>query len=251
MKTTEIKRGEFKPFYDIKELKMAELNRDIKLFHSESFKSKLNEFGWMMPIVVSNCGDIIEGHHRVVSAKLLKQKTVPAYIVDWVDTKNQKSHLNAIINLNNGNRAWNTLDYLKAFAKENEEYKIVYDNYLKNQNTISAGNVVNVFFGSSRTNDCFKKGTATIKDLKFSLYILSKISDLVNEYGKRNVQAYCVREMIAIGLTKVFKDYKAVDYLFKQYGNLAKIGHPSATSITQFKPIMEENVLIFNKLRRK
>lgn len=249
MKTTEIKRGEFKPFYNIKELKMSEVNRDIMLFHSESFKSKLNEFGWMMPIVVSKCGDIIEGHHRVVTAKLLKQKTVPAYIVDWVNTENQKSHLNAIINLNNGNRAWNTLDYLKAFAKENEDYKIVYDNYIKNQNTISPGNAVNVFFGSSRTNNSFKKGKAKIKDLKFSLYILSKISKLVNKYGKKNVQAYCVREMINIGLTKVFQDYKAIDYLFAEYGKIAKVGHPSATSITQFKPIMEASLLILYKLR--
>jgi hypothetical protein len=250
MKTTEIKRGEFKPFYDIKELKMSHLNRDVMVHHSENFKIKLKEFGWMMPIVVSKGGDIIEGHHRVVSAKILKQKTVPAYIVDWVDTNNQKSHLNAIINLNNGNKAWNTLDYLKAFSKENEQYKIVYDAYLQNQNTISAGNAVNVFFGSSRFNDCFKKGTATIKDLKFSLYILNKISNLVNRYGKKNVQAYCVREMINIAFTKIYKNYKAIDYLFTEYGRLAKMGHPSATSITQFRPIMEENILIFNKIRK-
>ncbi len=169
MKTTEIKRGEFKPFFNIKDLKKAKVNRDLLLKHSENFKDKLNEFGWMMPIVVSKDGDIIEGHHRVESAKLLKQKTVPVYIVDWVDTKQQRDHLNAIINLNNGNKAWLTVDYLKAFANENDQYKIAYDYYRKNSNTISGGNIVHLFFTPNHIG--FKKGECKIKDLKFSLYL--------------------------------------------------------------------------------
>ena len=71
MKTQEIKRGTFEPYYEIKKLKMASVNRDIFTKHSESFKGKLNEFGWMMPIVISDNGDVIEGHHRLESAKLL------------------------------------------------------------------------------------------------------------------------------------------------------------------------------------
>lgn len=251
MKTTEIKRGEFKPFFNIKDLKKAKVNRDLLLKHSENFKDKLNEFGWMMPIVVSKDGDIIEGHHRVESAKLLNQKTVPVYIVDWVDTKQQKDHLNAIINLNNGNKAWTTIDYLKAFAKENDQYKIAYDYYKKNSNTISAGNIVHLFFtSSSRDTSKFKKGECKIKDLKFSLYLLRKISNLVNKYGKNNIQAYAVREMIKIGYVGAFNDYEAMDYLFKEYGKLAKIEHPAATSISRFKPLMDATLLEFNKLRK-
>ena len=43
-----------------------------------------------MPVVVSSQGDVIEGHHRIQAAKLLKFETVPAYIVDWVDTETQQ-----------------------------------------------------------------------------------------------------------------------------------------------------------------
>lgn len=245
MKTTEIKRGEFNAYYEISKLKMAEVNRDVLLKHSENFKEKLNEFGWMMPIVISQQGDIIEGHHRVVSSKLLKQKTVPAYIVNWVDTQKSKEHLNAIISLNNGNKAWTTLDYLKAFSKENKQYNKVYDAYLKNKNNVSAGNVVNSFFGSQSKG--FKKGLSIIKDENFSLYLLEKISNLVNDYGKSNIQAYCVREMINIGFTKAFKDYKAMNDLFKRYSELAKIEHPAATSIAKFKPLMEVYLKDFYK----
>ncbi len=244
MRTTEIKRGEFNAYYMISKLKMANVNRDIFTQHAENFKDKLTANGWMMPIVVSSKGDVIEGHHRIISAKLLKQETIPAYIVDWVDTTIETEHLNCIISLNNGNRAWTTLDYLKAFSKENQDYKKVYNVYLKNSNNISVGNVVNCFF---TTSNGFKTGKSTIKNLDFSMFLIGQISKLVAKYGKSNVQAYCVREMITVAFTKAYGDYNAMTYLFKEYALLAKNEHPAATSINKFKPMMELNLSIFNR----
>ena len=175
MKTQEIKRGKFNAYYSISDLKVAEVNRDLFTKHSESFKNKLNEFGWMMPIVISDKGDLIEGHHRLATAIMLEQETIPVYIVDWIDTKDTSEHLDCIINLNNGNRPWLKVDYLKAFAKENKDYKIVYDAYLSNSNNISVGNVINCFFGKS-VNDKFKKGECKIDDITFSLTLLNKFS---------------------------------------------------------------------------
>ena len=108
---------------------MAKVNRETKLTHAENFKSKLTDYGWLMPIVVSSKGDVIEGHHRIESAKLLKQKTLPAYIVDWINTTDAQNHLSCIISLNNGNLNWSMFDYLKAFSKHNINYKLVYDIY--------------------------------------------------------------------------------------------------------------------------
>jgi hypothetical protein len=170
----EIKRGEYNAYYPISELKMATVNRDTVIKHAENFKSKLNDYGWMMPVVVSSKGDVIEGHHRIESAKLLEQKTIPAYIVEWVDTDNKSKHLNSIISLNNGNKAWNTLDYLKAYSTDSKDYNIVYDVYLKNRNNISVGNVVNLFFWNTRGS--FKKGSAVVRDYKFSSYLTGEFS---------------------------------------------------------------------------
>ena len=244
----EIKRGEYNAYYPISELKMATVNRDTVIKHAENFKSKLNDYGWMMPIVVSSKGDVIEGHHRIESAKLLSQKTIPAYIIEWVDTDNKSKHLNSIISLNNGNKAWNTLDYLKAYSTDSTHYNIVYDVYLKNCNNISVGNIVNLFFWNTRAS--FKKGSSVVKDYKFSSYLVEKISKLVNDYGKSNIQAYCVREMINIAFTKAYKDYKALNFLFKEYGKLAKVEHPAATSISRFKPLMELSLIEFNKINK-
>lgn len=249
MNTQEIKRGEYNAYYPISELKMATVNRDTVTKHAENFKDKLNDYGWMMPIVISSRGDVIEGHHRIKSAQLIKQKTVPVYIIEWVDTDKEAEHLKAIISLNNGNKAWTTADYLKAFAKDNKDYNKVYNEYLKNSNNISVGNVVNAFFTSKSKG--FKSGKSKIKDLKFSMYLIRKISNLVSRYGKSNVQAYCVREMINIGFHKAYQDYDAMNYLFKEYAFLAKAEHPAATSISRFKPLMEATLGEFNKLRNE
>tara|TARA_A100000172_G_scaffold80033_1_gene68488 strand:- start:675 stop:1427 length:753 start_codon:yes stop_codon:yes gene_type:complete len=236
-----LKKGKFKPNYPINKLKYAKVNRDMTVNHAENFKTKLIDYGWMMPIVASVTGDVLEGHHRIESAKLLKQETVPAYIVDWIDTKQVKEHLDCIISLNNGNKAWSMFDYLKAFADQNEDYKIVYDAYMSNSNNVSVGNVINIFFtrGQHANNSKFKKGTAKIEDIKFANYLLHNISNLYEKYGRRRIQAYCVREFVKVAYAKAQKNKKAVEYLFKQYEKMAKRDHLAISSISEFKPILE------------
>ena len=245
MKTQEIKRGEFNAYYLISDLKVANVNRDLFTKHSESFKNKLNEFGWMMPIVISDKGDVIEGHHRLASAIMLEQKTIPAYIVDWVDTKNESKHLDCIINLNNGNRAWNKLDYLKEFSKENKDYKIVYNSYLSNLNNISIGNIINCYFHQGKQ---FNKGLSKIKNIEFAEYLINNISNLVSKHTTKYIQAYCVRELIKVAYSKTNMDKKAMDYLFKYYDNMANIKHLSITSISDFKPHIEHILNDYKKI---
>jgi len=241
MNTQEIKRGEFNAYYLISDLKITLVNRDLFIKHAENFKNKLNEFGWMMPIVIAKDGSVIEGHHRIQSAILLGQKTVPAYIVEWVNTEDTSEHLDCIINLNNGNRPWLKIDYLKAFAKENKDYKIVYDAYLSNLNNISVGNVINCFFGKS-VNEKFKKGECKIEDINFSLMLLNKFSTLISKFGSNKIQAYCVRELITVSFIKAKKDIKAIEHLFKIYEEWAMDNHYALTSISRFKPEMEKEL---------
>lgn len=250
--TTQIKVGTFNPNFPISEIKFASVNRDLKETHSERFTKKLTSHGWMMPVIISDKNDLIEGHHRVKSALLLKQKTVPVYIVDWVDTNNSKEHLDSIIGLNNGNLTWTTLNYLKEFAQFNDDYRKVYDIYKANMNNISVGNVVNCYFAlSSGGSSLFKGGRAKIKDIDFANYLLSNFSNLNKEYGKKKIAAYCVREMIQIGYVKSKKDIKAMNYLFKMYDKMAKQNHLAITSITDFRPIMETYLNDYYMIRKQ
>lgn len=247
MKTINIKTGLFNPSYPIDKLRMSSLNRDMHETHINNFSTKLIDYGWMMPIVISKSGDVLEGHHRIKSAKLLKQKTIPAYIVNWVNTKEAKEHLDCIISLNNGNKAWSMFDYLKAFAKHNKDYKTVYDAYISNSNNVSVGNVINVFFRQS--NKEFKKGNAIIEDINFSKYLLHNLSYLYEKYGKKKITAYCVREFINVAFNKANKDKGAVKYLFKQYEKMAKTGHLAVSSIMDFRPILELDLNYYQKLK--
>jgi hypothetical protein len=234
----ELKRGIYIPFYLIEDLKPAKVNRDLFLKHSENFKSKLKENDWLMPIIIASNGDVIEGHHRIESAKLLGETTIPVYIVNWVNTNNAKEHLKCIINLNNGNRAWSSLDYLKAFARDSKDYKKVYNKYLKNSNNISVGNVINCYFGYGNSFD-FKRGRGLILNESFGDYLINKFSNLVQQYGKNKIAAYCVRELIVVAHSKAKMNIKTVNFLFKKYEEMAKTDHPSITSINKFKPLME------------
>ena len=249
MNNREIKRGDFNQYYPISELKLASVNRDIFQKHAENFKNKLNDFGWMLPIVITNKGNVIEGHHRIESARLLKQKTIPAYIVNWVDTDNDREHLNYIININNGNKAWNTLDYLKTFAKHNEHYKLAFDAFEKNSNNITVGNLVHIYFGYANRNK-FKNGDCIVKNLEFDEYLLSKITTLIKQHGKKKIAAYCVREFIHLAYKKTKMDKIAMDYLFDIYEDMASNNHLSLTSISDFRTHMEKQYNTFKKLSR-
>ncbi len=249
MNNREIKRGEFNQYYPISELKLASVNRDIFQKHAENFKNKLNDFGWMLPIVITNKGNVIEGHHRIESARLLKQKTIPAYIVNWVDTDNDSEHLNYIININNGNKAWNTLDYLKTFSKHNEHYKLAFEAFEKNSNNITVGNLVHIYFGYANRNK-FKNGDCIVKNLEFAEYLLSKITTLIKQHGKKKIAAYCVREFINLAYKKTKMDKMAMNYLFDIYDDMASNNHLSLTSISDFRTYMERQYNTFKRLSR-
>jgi len=244
----EIKRGKYNPYYPLSELKMASINRDTVIKHAENFKLKLKNFGWMMPVVISSKGDVIEGHHRIQSAKFLNQSTIPAYIVDWIDTDKEKEHLDCIINLNNGNKAWTNVDYLKAFAKENEEYSIVYEAYLRHNKMLSVGNIINCFFGQFSASR-FKKGSANIKNEELAYYLLEKLSNLVLKHTKSKIQAFSIRELIAIAYSKENVDYNVMDYIISEYDDMASINHPKLTSITEFKKHIQSKITMYNNIK--
>ena len=77
MRTTKIKTGQFNAYYPISNLKQSLVNRDIVENHSQIFSKKIKEFGWLSPIIIDTKGNIIEGHHRALSAEKLKLETIP------------------------------------------------------------------------------------------------------------------------------------------------------------------------------
>ena len=253
MKT--INTGEFNATYPINEIQGAKVNRDLFIKHAENFKQKLLNYGWMMPLVITPKGNLIEGHHRLQTAIMLGQKTVPVYIVSWVDVDIDEKYLDTIINLNNSNRAWSSVDYLKSFATQKEDYKFVYETYLKNKDSISVGNLIWCFFAEQKnsgfSNAKFKTGDCRISDLEFSNHVLDSILKLVDKYGKRRFQAYTVRALIQCAFQVMKKDKEVFNLVLQDVDRMAYGDDRTLSSIEHIKPTLRDLAKKYIKLKSK
>ena len=241
---TELKRGNYDAYYPISKIKENNVNRDCVKSHSNKFQTKLKNNNWMMPIVVSQNGDLFEGQHRLDGARGLGQTTVPVYIIDWIDTDVKKQHLKSIISLNNGNRAWKPLDYLKSYREENKDYKFVLNAYNENLKNISLGNIIITFFGGRATTKSYKDGEYQIENKESAKYVLRRIVGISAKFGKSKVIAYCVRDMVELSFGK---SHAEQEYLFDKYAELLETESPLATSVTDLKPTMINYINKFNK----
>jgi hypothetical protein len=244
MKNQEIKVGKYNAFYPIENLKQSLVNRDIVKNHSDLFSKKISEYGWMSPIIIDDNGNIIEGHHRALSAEKLQLKTVPAYIVDWVDTNDLNEYQKCIINLNNSNRKWGAIDYLKSFSRNKEEYLFVFKKFNQASKIFSVGNVLNIYFNCG-TNQTFKDGNSKIKDKEFSDYLFNNFLRLKSLYGGVKFQAFTINRVCSFVHQKIKGNKKEMEFLFKQLESLAKQNSPLLSSVEMIRPWLNEQLGIY------
>ena len=248
--TTEIKVGKFNLNYPTKKLKHSIVNRDIVTNHSDSFKSKVEEFGWLVPIIIDQYGNIIEGHHRVEMAIKIGMRTLPVYIVDWIDTKNKDEYLQYIISLNNGNRAWTALDYLKSYGTNgtDKDYTFVYKKYLETDDIFSVGNVLNIYFNSG-CSTTFKRGKSQIKNLAFSDYLFRKFYNMKKHYGGIKIQAFTINRVCAFAHQKVKGNLGEMKYIFDQLEELAENDSPVLSSVEHIRPYVNRQLEIYREIK--
>lgn len=250
IKTTEIKVGKFDSNYPIKQLKHSIVNRDFVENHSNSFKSKVEEFGWLVPIVIDQYGNIIEGHHRVEMAIKIGMRTLPVYIVDWIDTNNKDEYLKYIISLNNANRKWTALDYLKSYGtnRTSKDYSFVYKKYMESNDVFSVGNVLNIYFNTGCSTS-FKKGSSTIKDLAFSDYLFKEFYNMKKHYGGVKIQAFTINRVCAFAHQKIKGNLGEMMYIFAQLESLAETDSPVLSSVEHIRPYVNDQLSLYRKIK--
>jgi len=244
MNTQEIKVGKFDVNYPIGNLKQSLVNRDIVKNHSELFSKKITEYGWMSPIIIDTNGNIIEGHHRALSAEKLNLKTVPVYIVDWVKTSDLDEYQKYIISLNNSNKKWSAIDYLKSFSRNKVEYSFIFKKFNKTNNVFSVGNILNIYFNCG-TNQTFKDGKALIKDIEFSDYLFDNFLRLKSQYGGVKFQAFTINRVCSFSHQKVKGNKKEMEFIFRQLESLAKQDSPLLSSVEMIRPWLNEQLEIY------
>ncbi len=238
------KIGKFISDYPIINLKQSLINRDIVENHTNIFSKKIKEFGWLSPVIIDNKGNIIEGHHRAISAKKLNLKTIPVYAIDWVDTKDLDEYQKYIISLNNSNRKWSALDYLKSYSRNKQQYRFVYTKYNKVKNIMSVGNMLNIYFDSG-ANQNFKDGLSKIKNLKFSEYLFENFLRLKSKYGGVKFQAFTINRTCIFAHSKTKGNFKEMDFIFKQMEMLAKNNSATLSSVEMIRPWLNEQLEIY------
>ena len=93
-------------------------NRDIDDKHVAMLVVSIQRHGQLMPIVVNENMDVIEGQHRLEACKELK---IPvAYII------NLKSSSKDIAMMNNTQKGWKNKDYIKHFSHTNHSNSSTY-----------------------------------------------------------------------------------------------------------------------------
>lgn len=246
--TLNFKRGTFNQNFPVSQIVYSTVNRDIVEKHSESFAKKVVDFGWLSPIVIDEKGNLIEGHNRVEMARQNNIETVPAYIVNWVDTSNLDEYQKYIINLNNANRPWTALDYLKTFSQTRKEYSTVYKIYNETKDVFSVGNVLNIYFNSG-SNMAFKDGRATIKDLPFSMYLHKKFYEMKKHYGGVKIQAFTINRVCSFAHQKIKGNLSEMKYIFDQLEQLAENDSPVLSSVEHIRPFVNKQLKLYREIK--
>jgi len=189
--------GSFVEAYDIKKLSLdSTINRDTNISNIEEKKNKLEDFGWLMPIVITRTGKILEGQNRYEAAKALGLEAIPVYVVGWVDEEDVEETRDVIISLNNGNKAWVQWDYIKSYKSSIKAYDLAYKNCVKYEDTLSNGVVVAAMFNIGSMNDRFKKGQSALVSKDKYEYLLETINALVVRFGKNQFPSQTLRTFV-------------------------------------------------------
>lgn len=199
------------------------VNRSILTENVEDKKQKLEDFGWLVPVVITEKGLVLEGQHRVEAAISMGQRSIPVYIVDWVQDEDVDEVRDVVISLNSGNRAWTQWDYIKSYKNSKQNYRVAYEACIKYSKTLTNGLVVTALFGIGSMNQRFKNGDSELKNQSLHPYLLETSSSLVSQYGKSNFPAQTIRTFMQFA-HKNSEDIGLINYVVNFMKNEIKQG---------------------------
>lgn len=153
--------------------KLNKFNRRISKAHMEKLKKSIKEDGQLDPLKITLDGTIIDGHHRFLAIRSLKETDNADLFIKYVIIE-AEDEIELIIKLNSTSKEWGTGDYIDIYASsKNEEYKKIIEIAAKyNQTTTSVLSTLCCGADVARFREVIKNG----KDLNFDDW------DLLEEY---------------------------------------------------------------------
>jgi len=143
-------------------------NRDVNEAHVEALSKSMKKSGQLMPIIVNENMEVMDGQHRLKSCELLGLPV--AYVITIGGTSKQ------IALINNTQKGWRTQDYLKHYSHKNhsnsteykkiiiffKEYKLLFSVGM----CLLSGNLNNGRRWDMGVITSFKEGSFKIKNLE-------------------------------------------------------------------------------------
>lgn len=210
--------------------KIIDGNRNINQLHLKRLKKSIEEKYIMIPIIVNQHYEIIDGQHRFESAKELKK---PIYYIMVNDLG-----LKDVQRLNSNLKNWNADDYLDGYCKLGYSNYIKYREFKKqygfNHNETAALLSNNRRYHGYKNNLDFKNGTFEIRDYDEAVNNANKISMISQYYDgyKRRNFVYAMLDVF----TK--PDYNHAEFLNKLSFQSRSL--VDCTDVQQYLTLIEE-----------
>lgn len=148
---------------DIDFFKLNKFNRIIGKKHIEILKKSIREDGQLDPIKITVDGKILDGHHRLLALRSLKETHNADLLIKYIIIETQ-DEIDLIIKLNSITKKWSTEDYIGIYANDNEGYKKILEIAIKyNQSTTSVLSTLSCGSDIARYRELVKMG----EDLNF------------------------------------------------------------------------------------
>lgn len=170
--------SDYESFVIMKENRKVTLNsRKV-----ENLRNSIHKFGQLIPGIINENNEIIDGQHRLYVAKLL---SIPFKFIICSGLR-----IAEVLEVNNSQKCWQTEDYLQSYiAQGNTNYQVL-ERFRKNYNKLSLMNI-RALLGDKRRDGKFSEGLLVIDEAtlcranRIAAFIYA-ISEVYPSYNRRS-----------------------------------------------------------------
>ena len=241
----------YKVFYEsnLSKFSLLDNNRSIVDKHVEMLVHSIRTKGQLMPIVVNEKLEVIEGQHRL---KACEKLGIPvAYII-----MNRASGKD-IAMINNSQKSWNNGDYLKHFSHSSHRNNAPYRTFIKFREkyplsfTLCLMLLNGITKSSSAEHQTFKAGKFKIHDLTTACENAEKLLELKSKAPQLvEIKKFCLAFLRIVNVPKFsFATYlKQVDKYQTKFSRCLNIEDWISTSIAVYNYKLSKNKKISIKI---
>lgn len=207
-------------------------NRAVNSSHVLRIKNSMVDNDLMIPIVVNDKMEVIDGQHRLAARQLAK---LPVYyvVVNGLGIEETQR-------ANQNNKNWTTVDFLNHYVELNYHYYKELKSFVKKWE-ISIGEAMSLLSSQGRDYNIFNSGNFIIDDAEFAVTVAEAIHALKNYYAGYKRRNF----ILAIKTCMRKKEFDIEEFIKKISYQQTKM--VDCTSTVEYLKVIEN---IYNYMRK-